>query len=311
MLTKAYCEILKQHHGAALGVVAGLGAFTFVYAKGASYLTTDAASCANCHIMEEHYSAWLKSSHRNVAKCADCHMPHDALGKYAAKASNGFWHSLAFTTGRFPDPLQIKAHNRAITERTCRDCHDAIVDQIDARGFEPIEAAAAASTPDEGRLSTDDRAALLAIAGGAKLHEHLLTGRLSVTASSGTRIPYPQMQQLERAGLTVRDTSHPVHAGQPVSLTDAGRAALLDARRTPATHAPTSPARPGAPPTNPSLGERRSAGSAASTAGVAAPAWPGGDAHVVSSTARRGSRPFPQRVEKLVDRVGGQTRRCR
>ncbi|MER7963786.1 hypothetical protein [Streptomyces ardesiacus] len=117
--------------------------------------------------------------------------------------------------------------------------------------LEPIEAAAAASTPDGGRLSTDDRAALLAIAGGAKLHEHLLTGRLSVTASSGTRIPYPQMQQLERAGLTVRDTSHPVHAGQPVSLTDAGRAALLDARRTLTTHAPKSPARPGASPSTP------------------------------------------------------------
>ncbi|MGI8842551.1 MAG: cytochrome c nitrite reductase small subunit [Gemmatimonadaceae bacterium] len=131
---------------AALGVAAGLGAFTFVYAKGASYLTTDAASCANCHIMEEHYSAWIKSSHRNVAKCADCHMPHDVVGKYAAKASNGFWHSLAFTTGRFPDPLQIKPHNRAITERTCRDCHDAIVDQIDAHGFESIESSSADKT---------------------------------------------------------------------------------------------------------------------------------------------------------------------
>jgi DNA-binding MarR family transcriptional regulator len=72
-----------------------------------------------------------------------------------------------------------------------------------------------------------------------------------VTASSGTRIPYPQMQQLERAGLIVRDTSHPVHAGQPVSLTDAGRAALLDARRTPTIHAPQSPARPGASPSTP------------------------------------------------------------
>ena len=116
----------------ALGIAAGLGAFTFVYAKGASYLSTDAASCANCHIMEEHYAAWLKSSHRNVAKCADCHMPHDVVGKYAAKASNGFWHSLAFTTGRFPDPLQIKTHNRAITERTCRDCHGAIVEAMAA-----------------------------------------------------------------------------------------------------------------------------------------------------------------------------------
>jgi cytochrome c nitrite reductase small subunit len=116
------------------GVAAGLGAFTFVYAKGASYLTTDPAACANCHVMGEHYAAWQRGSHRVAATCADCHMPHDFVGKYMAKASNGFWHSLAFTTGRFPDPLQIKPHNRAITENTCRDCHAAIVASIDPVG---------------------------------------------------------------------------------------------------------------------------------------------------------------------------------
>ena len=39
--------------GIAIGVVAGLGVYTFVYAKGASYLMNDPASCANCHIMNE------------------------------------------------------------------------------------------------------------------------------------------------------------------------------------------------------------------------------------------------------------------
>jgi cytochrome c nitrite reductase small subunit len=116
---------------ATIGVAAGLGVFTFVYAKGASYLSTDPAVCANCHIMGEHYAAWQRSSHRAAAGCADCHMPHDVVGKYVAKASNGFWHSLAFTTGRFPDPLQIKPHNRTITERACRDCHTDIVAAID------------------------------------------------------------------------------------------------------------------------------------------------------------------------------------
>jgi cytochrome c nitrite reductase small subunit len=116
------------------GAALGLGAFTFVYAKGASYLSTDPAVCANCHIMSEHYAAWQRSSHRFAAGCADCHMPHNPIGKYAAKASNGFWHSLAFTTGRFPDPLQIKPGNRAITEQTCRDCHAAIVAAIDPLG---------------------------------------------------------------------------------------------------------------------------------------------------------------------------------
>ena len=119
---------------AVVGVAAGLGTFTFVYAKGASYLSTDPAVCANCHIMGEHYAAWQRSSHRIAAGCADCHMPHDLVGKYAAKASNGFWHSLAFTTGRFPDPLQIKPHNRAITEQACRDCHADIASAIDPVG---------------------------------------------------------------------------------------------------------------------------------------------------------------------------------
>jgi len=34
-----------------LGVPAGIGAFTFVYANGYSYLSTDPRTCLNCHIM--------------------------------------------------------------------------------------------------------------------------------------------------------------------------------------------------------------------------------------------------------------------
>ena len=124
----------------AVGVAVGLGTFTFVYAKGASYLSSDPAVCANCHIMGEHFAAWQRSSHRAAAGCADCHMPHDFFGKYVAKASNGFWHSLAFTTGAFPDPLQIKPHNRAITEGACRECHADIVAAIDpVASTSPIE----------------------------------------------------------------------------------------------------------------------------------------------------------------------------
>ena len=126
-----------------MGITLGLGVYTFGYAKGASYLTTDPAACANCHVMEEHFAAWQKSSHRAAATCSDCHMPHDPVGKYAAKAANGFLHSLAFTTGRFPDPLQIRETNRSITEGTCRHCHEAIVAAIEpgATGREVVMAA--------------------------------------------------------------------------------------------------------------------------------------------------------------------------
>ncbi|MEU6470158.1 hypothetical protein ABZ927_36410 [Streptomyces massasporeus] len=117
--------------------------------------------------------------------------------------------------------------------------------------LEPIEVAAASVAPDAQQLSTDDQAALLAIAGGAKLYEHLLTGRMSVTATSGTRTPHTKLRRLEDAGLVAQDTGHPVHAGQPVALTDAGRAALFAARRALTTQTPKVPACPGTSPSTP------------------------------------------------------------
>ncbi len=126
----------------AFGIAAGIGIFTFGYAKGASYLTNDPAACANCHIMSEHYSAWQKGSHKN-ATCNDCHTPHNLVGKYVVKAQNGFWHSFYFTTGRYPDPLRITERNRLVTENACRYCHQPIVDAI-----EPALASAGDSPPD-------------------------------------------------------------------------------------------------------------------------------------------------------------------
>ena len=119
-----------------VGLVAGLGGYTFVYARGGSYLTNDPAACANCHVMEEYYRGWTSSSHRAVAVCNDCHTPHGFVPKYATQASNGFWHSFAFTTGRFPEPLQITPRNRRIAEGSCRGCHQAIVDAIEPHGQE-------------------------------------------------------------------------------------------------------------------------------------------------------------------------------
>lgn len=118
-----------------LGTAAGIGAYTFVYAHGASYLTNDPRACANCHIMTEHFDAWVKSSHRAVATCNDCHTPKGLIPKYLTKASNGFWHSFAFTTGRFPDPLRIKPANHAITEHACRKCHTELTGSIDAAAW--------------------------------------------------------------------------------------------------------------------------------------------------------------------------------
>lgn len=114
-----------------LGAAAGLGVFTFGYAKGASYLTNDPAACANCHVMQGHFDGWRHSSHRSVAACNDCHTPPGLVPKYIVKAKNGFWHSFYFTTGTFHEPIRITAGNRKVTEKACRKCHAAIVAAID------------------------------------------------------------------------------------------------------------------------------------------------------------------------------------
>lgn len=118
--------------GLLAGAAFGIGGFTFVYAKGSSYLTDDPRACANCHVMNEQYDAWSRGSHRSVAVCNDCHTPHNFFGKYATKARNGFRHSLHFTLGGFHEPIQITPANRAITEASCRRCHAEIVQAIDA-----------------------------------------------------------------------------------------------------------------------------------------------------------------------------------
>ncbi len=117
--------------GAVVGLGLGVGAYTLLYAKGWAYLTNDPAACANCHIMQGHLDAWIKSTHRAVATCNDCHTPHNFFGKYYVKADHGFWHSYAFTTGNFHEPIHMTARSQQVTEGACRNCHEEIVHAIE------------------------------------------------------------------------------------------------------------------------------------------------------------------------------------
>ena len=112
---------------AGLGILGGLGAFTFGYGEGASYLSNDPNACTNCHVMQGHFDSWVKSSHHDVATCNDCHLPHDFVGKWVVKSDNGFFHSLAFTTGEFHEPIQIKPRNARVVQNACLHCHQDFV----------------------------------------------------------------------------------------------------------------------------------------------------------------------------------------
>jgi cytochrome c nitrite reductase small subunit len=113
-----------------VGAGLGVGGFTFRYAEGLSYMSNDPRACKNCHIMNEQYDAWRKSSHHAAATCNDCHVPIDFLGKYLAKASNGYHHSKGFTFQDFHEPILIKPKNSQILQDNCLRCHGALVHDI-------------------------------------------------------------------------------------------------------------------------------------------------------------------------------------
>lgn len=124
--------LLSLVAGIPIGVLLGLGLYTFGYARGASYLTDEPASCTNCHIMRDSYASWLKSSHRSAAVCNDCHTPAGLIPKYFTKALNGYNHSIAFTTGRYPDAILITERNYRVANQACMKCHEQITSGIRA-----------------------------------------------------------------------------------------------------------------------------------------------------------------------------------
>jgi cytochrome c nitrite reductase small subunit len=130
---------VKQNLGRAMillaviaGTFAGLGLYTFSYGEGFSYFSTDPAACANCHIMRDEYDSWQKSTHHTASTCVECHLPHEFIPKYLAKADHGYRHSKAFTFGGFHEPIQITPRDRVIVQENCVRCHADLVHALTA-----------------------------------------------------------------------------------------------------------------------------------------------------------------------------------
>jgi len=114
-----------------IGSALGICGFTFRYAEGGSYLSSDPAACVNCHIMRPQYDAWQKASHHTVATCVDCHLPASGLSKWMAKAEHGYRHSKAFTFQDFVEPIRITAEDSVLLQENCLRCHaDLLHDQV-------------------------------------------------------------------------------------------------------------------------------------------------------------------------------------
>ena len=121
----------------AAALVVGLGAYTFIYGKGYSYLLDDPKACVNCHIMRDNFDTWTVATHRTVT-CNQCHVPEAFPSKYASKARSGWFHSYAFT---FKDvqTIRITPYNRRVLQGNCESCHERMLLSVQPHGTPPVK----------------------------------------------------------------------------------------------------------------------------------------------------------------------------
>ncbi|MDR0990280.1 MAG: cytochrome c nitrite reductase small subunit [Propionibacteriaceae bacterium] len=123
--------VLKLLVAVLIGTALGSGVFAVNYSEATSYLGTAPETCANCHVMQDHYDAWAAGSHANVATCNDCHLPHDSVvAKYYVKLDDGIRHTTAFTFGNYPDNIVIRDSSREVVDSACVYCHGAMTDTL-------------------------------------------------------------------------------------------------------------------------------------------------------------------------------------
>ncbi|WP_435139579.1 cytochrome c nitrite reductase small subunit [Formosa sp. A9] len=107
-----------------LGSIVGLGLFLAKESEVVSYMTDDPKACVNCHVMTSEYNSWMHSSHREVASCNGCHVPHDNIANtYFFKAKDGLYHASVFTMRNEPQVIFMKEASQEVVQQNCIRCH--------------------------------------------------------------------------------------------------------------------------------------------------------------------------------------------
>ncbi|MBP6976806.1 MAG: cytochrome c nitrite reductase small subunit [Lentimicrobiaceae bacterium] len=111
-----------------LGIIAGCIILLIHISRAGSYLTNDPSACVNCHIMSPYYATWSHSSHREVATCNECHVPHNNLvNAYYFKAKDGLRHATIFTLRNEPQVIFILEPGKKAVQSNCIKCHEKLL----------------------------------------------------------------------------------------------------------------------------------------------------------------------------------------
>ncbi len=110
-----------------IAVFIGIFAYTMYVSNAVSYLSDDPKTCVNCHVMRAEFATWQHSSHREVATCNDCHVPHDnVVSKYYFKAKDGLRHATMFTFRMEPQVIKMHEAGQHVVLENCKACHQKV-----------------------------------------------------------------------------------------------------------------------------------------------------------------------------------------
>lgn len=94
--------------------------------------------------MNQVYESWSRSSHKDVATCNSCHVPHTFFAKWAMKAESGFHHGYAFTFKDNPVAFTATEKSKKLVQQNCISCHQDYaqnaVDPTSAHSGKAVEA---------------------------------------------------------------------------------------------------------------------------------------------------------------------------
>jgi cytochrome c nitrite reductase small subunit len=91
------------------------------YMKG--YTFDSPKSCTVCHIMQETYDSWQKSTHNKVTNCNDCHISQKG-NKFKEKTKTGYHHTVDFILNRYSKPITLPLEKYDIVIENCYRCHN-------------------------------------------------------------------------------------------------------------------------------------------------------------------------------------------
>jgi cytochrome c nitrite reductase small subunit len=88
--------------------------------------------CAQCHVMEAQYEAWVHVGAHRRKLCVDCHLPNDNRAvHYIWKGLTGLKDAVFFYSGRVPERIMLTAHGEAVLQANCIRCHETTVSLMD------------------------------------------------------------------------------------------------------------------------------------------------------------------------------------